>query len=212
MAPDGNGSRGRLSLVAVLDGAVRLIERDGARALTMRALGRDLGVEAMALYRYVPNFDALLDSVADGGAVSREDLVAYRVVETVPRSVPVDRYTVHARGDDLDDLLSTMATAARQMPGDPRTDPVSARGLVQALRAPDKRAETTNIVAVDHQGDGCAITTSLGLGSGVWVDGFGVHLNSMIGEGELVIIVAGSPPGVAGHTNMIRVRRIGAPL
>ena len=28
----------------------------------------------------------------------------------------------------------------------------------------------------------------------------------------LVIIVAGSPPGVAGHTNMIRVRRIGAPL
>jgi gamma-glutamyltranspeptidase/glutathione hydrolase len=57
---------------------------------------------------------------------------------------------------------------------------------VQALRAPDKRAETTNIVAVDAQGDGCAITTSLGLGSGVWTDGYGVHLNSMIGEGELV--------------------------
>jgi len=31
-------------------------------------------------------------------------------------------------------------------------------------------------------------------------------------EGELAIIVAGSPPGVAGHTNMVRVRRIGAPL
>ena len=57
---------------------------------------------------------------------------------------------------------------------------------MQALRAPDQRAETTNLVAVDAQGDGCAITTSLGLGSGVWVDGFGVHLNSMIGEGELV--------------------------
>ena len=41
-------------------------------------------------------------------------------------------------------------------------------------------------MAVDHQGDGCVITTSLGLGSGVWVDGYGVHLNSMIGEGELV--------------------------
>jgi gamma-glutamyltranspeptidase/glutathione hydrolase len=39
---------------------------------------------------------------------------------------------------------------------------------------------------VDAQGDGCVITTSLGLGSGVWVDGYGVHLNSMIGEGELV--------------------------
>jgi pyruvate kinase len=33
-----------------------------------------------------------------------------------------------------------------------------------------------------------------------------------IHEGERVVIVAGSPPGVAGHTNMIRVRRIGAPL
>jgi gamma-glutamyltranspeptidase/glutathione hydrolase len=130
--------------------------------------------------------DALLDAVHDGGAVSQEDLSAYRVVETAPRTVPVDRYTVHARGDDLDDVLQTLATAARAMPGDPRTDPASARGLVQALRAPDKRAETTNLVAVDHQGDGCVITTSLGLGSGVWVDGYGVHLNSMIGEGELL--------------------------
>ena len=33
-----------------------------------------------------------------------------------------------------------------------------------------------------------------------------------ISEGERVVIVAGSPPGVAGHTNMIRIRRIGAPL
>ena len=33
-----------------------------------------------------------------------------------------------------------------------------------------------------------------------------------IGEGDRVVIVAGSPPGIAGHTNMIRVRRVGAPL
>jgi pyruvate kinase len=33
-----------------------------------------------------------------------------------------------------------------------------------------------------------------------------------IAEGERVVIVAGSPPGIAGHTNMVRVRRIGAPL
>ena len=36
--------------------------------------------------------------------------------------------------------------------------------------------------------------------------------NSGFAEGDRVVIVAGSPPGVAGHTNMIRVRRIGAPL
>jgi len=57
--------RKRLSLEIVVTGAVALIERDGARALTMRALGRELGVEAMALYRYVPNFDALLDAVVN---------------------------------------------------------------------------------------------------------------------------------------------------
>jgi pyruvate kinase len=33
-----------------------------------------------------------------------------------------------------------------------------------------------------------------------------------IETGERVVIVAGSPPGIAGHTNMVRVRRIGAPL
>lgn len=42
-----------------------LIERDGARALSMRSLGRELGVEAMSLYRYVPNYDALLDAVVN---------------------------------------------------------------------------------------------------------------------------------------------------
>ena len=36
--------------------------------------------------------------------------------------------------------------------------------------------------------------------------------NGYINEGERVVIIAGSPPGVAGHTNMIRVRRIGSPL
>jgi len=33
-----------------------------------------------------------------------------------------------------------------------------------------------------------------------------------VADGDRVVIVAGSPPGVAGHTNMVRVRRIGAPL
>ena len=33
-----------------------------------------------------------------------------------------------------------------------------------------------------------------------------------IEEGERVVIIAGSPPGRAGATNMIRVRRIGLPL
>jgi gamma-glutamyltranspeptidase/glutathione hydrolase len=39
---------------------------------------------------------------------------------------------------------------------------------------------------VDGEGNACVITTTLGLGSGVWLPGLGIHLNSMLGEGELL--------------------------
>jgi gamma-glutamyltranspeptidase/glutathione hydrolase len=130
--------------------------------------------------------DALVVAVSRGGALSQEDLDAYHVIESTPRSIRVNGFTVHARGNDLDDLLGTMERVAPVVHGDPTTDSDSAAALIDALRAPTKRAETTNIVAVDEHGNGCVITTSLGLGSGVWVPGYGVHLNSMLGEGELV--------------------------
>ena len=130
--------------------------------------------------------DALLAAVADGGALGAADLAAYRVRESAPRQARFDGCTVHARGDDLDDLLGALTRAATTVPGDPTSDPASALGLVAALEGPDRRAETTNVVAVDAEGNACALTTSLGLGSGVWVPGFGVHLNSMLGEGELI--------------------------
>ena len=144
-----------------------------------------LAQEPAAFYRGA-YADALVAAVADGGALSAEDLAAYRVVESRPRHVRFGDFTVHARGADLDDLLGTLGRAARRVPADPTTDPESALGLVHALRGPDRRAETTNVVAVDTDGGACALTTSLGLGSGVWVPGYGVHLNSMLGEGELI--------------------------
>lgn len=57
--------RPRLSLVVVVDAAIALVAREGPHALTMRRVGRELGVEAMSLYRYVPSLDALLDQVVD---------------------------------------------------------------------------------------------------------------------------------------------------
>jgi len=144
-----------------------------------------LASDPQAFYRGV-YADALLAAVEDGGAVSQRDLDAYRVREAKPRTVRVDRFTAHARGNDLDDVLATLRQASSSMHGDPLRDGPAALALVEALRASDRRAETTNLVAVDDRGDGCVITTSLGLGSGVWVPGYGVHLNSMLGEGELV--------------------------
>lgn len=140
---------------------------------------------------------ALVAACADSAALDAEDLSRYAVVESAPRQAAFGGYTVLARGDDLDDVLNAIAAAASWMHGDPRHEPDTACGLVTALQGSDRRAETTNLCAVDPAGNACVITTSLGLGSGVWVPGFGVHLNSMLGEGELIrgVLVPGTRLG-----------------
>ena len=45
--------------------AIRLADRDGLAALSMRRLGTELGVEAMALYHHFPNKDTLLDGMVE---------------------------------------------------------------------------------------------------------------------------------------------------
>lgn len=58
-------SRRRLSRGTVLRAAVDLVDAEGLDALTMRRLASELGVEAMSLYHYVANKDALLTGVID---------------------------------------------------------------------------------------------------------------------------------------------------
>src|SRR5688500_11950104 len=47
----------------VLQAGLRLVDREGVEALTMRRLGKELGVEAMSLYGYVANKQDLVDGV-----------------------------------------------------------------------------------------------------------------------------------------------------
>ena len=54
-----------LSRERVFHAAVRLADERGIESLTMRALGEELGVEAMSLYYYVANKDELLDGMVD---------------------------------------------------------------------------------------------------------------------------------------------------
>jgi AcrR family transcriptional regulator len=54
-----------LSRERVLQAAVALADERGIESLTMRALGEELGVEAMSLYYYVANKDELLDGMVD---------------------------------------------------------------------------------------------------------------------------------------------------
>jgi len=55
----------RLSRDRILASAVRLADRDGLEAVTMRRLGQALGVEAMSLYKHVANKDAILDGLLE---------------------------------------------------------------------------------------------------------------------------------------------------
>src|SRR3954469_24823218 len=57
--------RGGLDAPRIIGAAVRFIDENGLRMLTMQRLGAYLGVEGMALYRYVPGREALLDGVVE---------------------------------------------------------------------------------------------------------------------------------------------------
>jgi AcrR family transcriptional regulator len=59
------GRRAPLTKKRVLRAAVELADRGGIEALSMRKLGQELGVEAMALYRHVRNKDDILDGAID---------------------------------------------------------------------------------------------------------------------------------------------------
>ena len=50
----------------------------------------------------------------------------------------------------------------------------------------DLDGDTTNLVTADSEGRACVLTTSLGLGTGDFVSGLDLHLNSMLGEVDLV--------------------------
>nr|WP_272924047.1 TetR/AcrR family transcriptional regulator C-terminal domain-containing protein [Streptomyces sp. SID3343] len=54
-----------MSRAQVLDAALAVADRDGVAKLSMRRIGAELGVEAMTLYHYVPNKDAVLDGLVE---------------------------------------------------------------------------------------------------------------------------------------------------
>jgi AcrR family transcriptional regulator len=62
---DPSGRRPRLDRRRVARAAVELIDEQGVPALSMRRLGRRLGVEAMSLYAHVNGRERLLDGVID---------------------------------------------------------------------------------------------------------------------------------------------------
>lgn len=57
--------RAPLTREAILAAAIAIADTDGLGALSMRAVARALGVEAMSLYHHVASKDAMLDGMVD---------------------------------------------------------------------------------------------------------------------------------------------------
>ena len=125
-----------------------------------------------------------------GGLVTADDLTSYEARWTDPVELAFRGYELRTRAG-LSDLPAALARLP-ELRG--LEEPERVLAFVGAL-LDDVPAQngTTNVSVIDDEGNACALTTSLGLGSGDFVPGLDLHLNSMLGEADL--ITDGLAPG-----------------
>jgi gamma-glutamyltranspeptidase/glutathione hydrolase len=112
-----------------------------------------------------------------GGVITVADLEGYAPVWSEPVAVEfAGRRVLTRRG--LSGVPETLASF------DPAGGPSALLAALDAVSVMD--GHTTNLTAVDADGNACVLTTSLGLGSGDWLPGLDLHLNSMLGESDLI--------------------------
>ena len=119
----------------------------------------------------------------DGVVVTASDLASYRAVWRDPTLVPYAgrRVVTRAGLSGVPELLPRLPPLAKLT----QTERVLA--LVAAFEPQRPGGEhTTNMVAVDGHGRACVLTHSLGVGAGLWLPGFDVQLNNLLGESDIV--------------------------
>jgi gamma-glutamyltranspeptidase / glutathione hydrolase len=116
------------------------------------------------------------------GLLTRADLEAYAAVWRTPEEVRYGGARFLTRGD-LSGVPGTLERLPRLRGLAPDERVVA---LVGALAPAGPDGHTTNLVTADGDGSVCVLTTSLGLGSGDFVPGLDLHLNSMLGEVDLL--------------------------
>src|SRR5207248_1385805 len=119
-----------------------------------------------------------------GGLLTARDLEGYAAHWREPVSVPYIERTVLTRGG-----LSALPETVQRLPrlrGLDDTERVLALVDVFHTAADAVPGDTTNVAVVDGDGNACVLTTSLGLGSGDFLPGLDLHLNSMLGEADLI--------------------------
>ncbi len=126
---------------------------------------------------------SLLELVRErGGLITEKDLSSYTPLWREPLEASYAGTRFFTRGG-LSGVSETLARL-RPLAGITGRDRVLA--LLAALSGEGAGSHTTNLVAVDREGNACVLTTSLGLGSGDYLPGFDLHLNSMLGEKDLL--------------------------
>jgi gamma-glutamyltranspeptidase / glutathione hydrolase len=123
---------------------------------------------------------ALMDE--RGGLVTRADLAAYAPRWSSPAEFGYLRTRLLTRAG-----LAPLEAGLSRLPRLRGRDAAErAVALARALDAADGPGDTTNLAVVDGEGNACVLTTSLGLGSGDFLPGLDLHLNSMLGEADLI--------------------------
>jgi gamma-glutamyltranspeptidase / glutathione hydrolase len=125
----------------------------------------------------------LLDLMAErGGLVTHCDLETYEARWSAPHTVSYLGRAVFTRAglSSIPEVLARLPALAGL------AERARVLTLVGALDAEDGAGHTTNLTVVDRDGSACVLTTSLGLGSGDFLPGLDVHLNSMLGETDLI--------------------------
>jgi gamma-glutamyltranspeptidase / glutathione hydrolase len=129
--------------------------------------------------------ESLLALVGErGGLVTDDDLAAYSPNWSRPVRADYARTRVLTRPAlaPITEPLGLLSPLRGLAPTE------RALALVRALggEGGGASAHTTNLTVVDRDGSACVLTTSLGLGSGDFLPGLDLHLNSMLGETDLL--------------------------
>ncbi|HXW39415.1 MAG TPA: TetR family transcriptional regulator [Acidimicrobiales bacterium] len=136
-APTSTGTAG-IGSDDVVDAALRIVEREGARALTMRRLAEELGTAVTAIYWHVGNRDALVD------------LLVARLIE--------DMGHVHATGRRPRARITTLAVELRErLLARPHLIALAdQRGMTGAMFQPVQAALAEELAAMGITGRGAA--------------------------------------------------------
>jgi gamma-glutamyltranspeptidase/glutathione hydrolase len=142
-----------------------------------------LADDAASVYRGVIATELLALSAERGGLLTRMDFEFYEPSWSEPIELRYADGRLMTRAG-LSGIPETVPRLPR-LNGLDETERVLA--LVEAFGAPmDLHGDTTNVSVIDRDGNACVFTSSLGLGSGDFIPGFDLHLNSMLGEADLL--------------------------